>query len=62
MLVIVPNVMGMCLWSPRIDEVGNSVRGTEFCFELDKKYLFHRSVTIYAKSLSDENLTQENKN
>ena len=42
MLVIVPNVMGICLWSPPLDEVGNSVRGSEFCKELVKRYSFHR--------------------
>ena len=44
MLVIVPNVMGICLWSPPLDEVGNSVRGTEFCKELIRGYSFHRYI------------------
>ena len=47
MLVIVPNVMGICLWSPPLDEVGNSVRGTEFCKELIRGYSFHRYSMIY---------------
>ena len=44
MLVIVPNVMGICLWSPPVDDMCNSVRGTQFCIELIKKYSFHRFV------------------
>merc|ERR1712150_439800 len=28
--VVVPNRMGICIWSPRLDRNGNSVRGVEF--------------------------------
>ena len=31
MLLVIPNVGGLCIWSPRLDEMGNSVRGIEFC-------------------------------
>lgn len=31
MLVVVPNVMGMCLYSPPLDALGNSCRGVQFC-------------------------------
>ena len=41
-LLVVPNVMGICLWSPPLDTVGNSVRGGEFCKQLVKYYSFHR--------------------
>lgn len=30
-LLIVPNVMGICTWSPPLDEMGNSCRGVQFC-------------------------------
>ena len=30
-LLVIPNVMGMCLWSPPLDTLGNSVRGLQFC-------------------------------
>jgi glutaminase len=38
---VVPNVMGFCTWSPRLDEHGNSVRGIEFCRRLVETYNFH---------------------
>ena len=41
-LLVVPNVMGICLWSPPLDTFGNSVRGSQFCKELVKFYPFHR--------------------
>jgi glutaminase len=34
MLVVIPNVGGLCIWSPRLDEMGNSVRGIECCKKL----------------------------
>jgi glutaminase len=31
MIVVVPNLMGICLWSPPLDKLGNSCRGVAFC-------------------------------
>lgn len=31
MLVVIPNVMGICTWSPPLDTLGNSCRGVQFC-------------------------------
>ena len=30
-LLVVPNVMSVALWSPPLDSLGNSVRGIQFC-------------------------------
>lgn len=40
-LVVIPNVAGFCVWSPRLDENGNSIRGIEFCRRLTEKFSFH---------------------
>ena len=49
---IIPNVMGVAVFSPKLDELGNSSRGIEFFKELTKMYPFH----IY------DNILKENTN
>lgn len=40
-MVVIPNIMGICVWSPPLDRVGNSVRGEEFCRRLSQNFSFH---------------------
>lgn len=40
-LLVVPGLFGVCTWSPRLDEVGNSVRGVDFANRLVAKYRVH---------------------
>jgi len=56
LFLVVPNKMGICIWSPRLDKMGNSVRGVEFCKEFIKRYpiklhIFH---TITCKDMNND--------
>jgi len=35
-LLVIPGKFGLCVWSPALDEIGNSVRGIEICRRLSK--------------------------
>ncbi|RDV14501.1 glutaminase A [Pontibacter diazotrophicus] len=42
MMVVVPGLMGIAIYSPPLDELGSPVRGVAFCKELVKEYSFHK--------------------
>ncbi|MDX2303810.1 MAG: glutaminase A [Microscillaceae bacterium] len=42
LLVVIPGLMGIAIWSPPLDKIGNCVRGLEFCNLLAKRYNVHK--------------------
>ena len=44
--IVVPDVMGICVWSPPLDKLGNSFRGIEFAKRLIKRFSFHQFDTL----------------
>lgn len=41
LMLVIPGVCGLALWSPRLDRLGNSVRGVEFSRRLVDAFPFH---------------------
>ena len=44
--VVIPNFGGICVYSPKLDQIGNSVRGVEFFHKLIKNYKLHIFDTL----------------
>jgi glutaminase len=61
-MVVIPEVGGLCVWSPRLDVMGNSVRGIEFCLELSQqteaKYHMFSSTDSLLNNTNEPSLYQ----
>ena len=58
-LLVVPNMMGICIWSPPLDEQGNSFKGIEFCKQLNKEmnlHIFHNIISNKINLLDSSNI------
>jgi glutaminase len=53
LLIVIPNLLGICTWSPRLDKVGNSARGVLFCKKFSERFVVH-SFDAAANSLSSK--------
>jgi|TARA_B110000091_G_scaffold200483_1_gene231272 glutaminase len=49
-MMVIPNVMGICVWSPLLDERGNSVKGIEVCKLLHKELDVSQKSATYSES------------
>lgn len=52
-VAIVPNVLSVAVWSPRLDSCGNSVRGVAFLKKLVERFSFHNFDGLVESSKSD---------
>lgn len=57
LFMVVPGVCGIALYSPRLDALGNSVRGVAFSKRLVETYAFH----TYANMIDDHSLIDPRK-
>jgi glutaminase len=48
-ILAVPGLMGVCIWSPRLDSIGNSVRGVDIATQLTERYTLHLYDRISAQ-------------
>ena len=60
--VVIPNFCGICIYSPKLDEIGNSVRGIEFFHKLIANYRFHIFDTLVSGLEKKKNLTNDSLN
>ena len=42
MIIVIPNLMGIALYSPPLDILGNPVRGVKFAEKLIEEFKFHQ--------------------
>lgn len=54
--LVIPNIMGVCIYSPRLDELGNSVRGIEVCRQMKKFFNAHVFQNMFDNRIDDKYL------
>ena len=62
LMLVIPGLMGICVWSPRLDEHGNSVRGIEFCRRLVAAYNVHVFDSLVGRGRSAKRDPRRKKN
>ena len=62
-MMVLPNTMGICIYSPPLDEYGNSIRGLTFCEQLIEMFNFHRydNSTRFDNKLNPRRVLYESK-
>lgn len=58
--LVIPNVMGVCIFSPLLDDIGNSVRGIEVCRKIVSKYHYHIFENIIRNGLYNSKINNSN--
>ncbi len=49
-MIVIPNVMGIAIWSPKINKHGISVRGLDFCKKFIERFNFHNYDSLVKTS------------
>lgn len=59
--LVIPNVAGICIYSPPLDDIGNSVRGIKVCQKIIEKYNYHifENIVINKSNIHYENQFDE---
>lgn len=63
MMLVLPNTMGICVYSPPVDQYGNSIRGLAFCEELVRVFNFHRydNTIRFSSKINPRRILSESK-
>jgi len=62
LMIVVPNICGICVWSPPLDALGNSVKGIEFAKRLVERFAFHHlSSTRFSKDKVNPTVSRSSK-